>query len=122
MNKDEIRIQLKSLFGFSTFKGLQESVILNVLKKIDPSYPSETILVLDATTGQNALNQVEEFSKIHELTGLIITKLDGTSKGGVVIGIVNEFEIPVRYIGLGEQIEDLRPFDAQQFTKSIFAE
>ena len=56
-----------------------------------------------------------------ELTGLIITKLDGTSKGGVVIGIVNEFEIPVRYIGLGEQLEDLRPFDAQQFTKSIFA-
>ena len=61
------------------------------------------------------------FLQATELTGIIITKLDGTSKGGVVIGIVNEFDIPVRYIGIGEQVEDLRPFDAQQFTESIFA-
>ena len=106
-----------------TKKNLMEELkkMVRVIKKLIPDAPHEVLLVLDATTGQTAIFQTREFLQATELTGIIITKLDGTSKGGVVIGIVNEFNIPVRYIGLGEQIEDLRPFDAQQFTKSIFA-
>ena len=106
-----------------TKKNLMEELkkMVRVIRKLIPDAPHEVLLVLDATTGQNAIFQTREFLQAAELTGFIITKLDGTSKGGVVIGIVNEFEIPVRYIGLGEQIDDLRPFDAQQFTKSIFA-
>ena len=106
-----------------TKKNLMEELkkMVRVIRKLIPDAPHEVLLVLDATTGQNAIFQTREFLQAAELTGLIITKLDGTSKGGVVIGIVNEFDIPVRYIGLGEQIDDLRPFDAQQFTKSIFA-
>ena len=94
----------------------------NVISKVNSSFNIETVLVLDGTNGSNMIKQVEIFGNELNVSSLIITKLDGTSKGGVVIGIVNEFEIPVRYIGLGEQVEDLRPFDAQQFTKSIFAE
>ena len=107
-----------------TKKNLMEELkkMVRVIRKLIPDAPHEVLLVLDATTGQNAIFQTREFLQAAELTGFIITKLDGTSKGGVVIGIVNEFDIPVRYIGLGEQIDDLRPFDAQQFTKSIFAE
>ena len=106
-----------------TKKNLMEELkkMVRVIRKLIPDAPHEVLLVLDATTGQNAIFQTREFLQAAELTGFIITKLDGTSKGGVVIGIVNEFDIPVRYIGLGEQIDDLRPFDAQQFTKSIFA-
>ncbi len=105
-----------------TKKNLMEELkkMVRVIQKLVPDAPHEVFLVLDATTGQNAIFQTREFLQATELTGLIITKLDGTSKGGVVIGIVNEFEIPVRYIGLGEQLEDLRPFNADQFTKSIF--
>lgn len=106
-----------------TKKNLMEELkkMVRVIRKLIPDAPHEVLLVLDATTGQNAIFQTREFLQAAELTGFIITKLDGTSKGGVVIGIVNEFDIPVRYIGLGEQIDDLRPFDAEQFTKSIFA-
>ena len=106
-----------------TKKNLMEELkkMVRVIKKLIPDAPHEILLVLDATTGQNAIFQTREFLQATELTGIIITKLDGTSKGGVVIGIVNEFNIPVRYIGLGEQIDDLHPFDAQLFTKSIFA-
>ncbi len=106
-----------------TKKNLMEELkkMVRVIKKLIPDAPHEVLLVLDATTGQNAIFQTREFLQATELTGIIITKLDGTSKGGVVIGIVNEFNIPVRYIGLGEQIDDLHPFDAQLFTKSIFA-
>ena len=106
-----------------TKKNLMEELkkMVRVIQKLIPDAPHEVFLVLDATTGQNAIFQTREFLQAAELTGFIITKLDGTSKGGVVIGIVNEFDIPVRYIGLGEQIDDLRPFDAEQFTKSIFA-
>ena len=106
-----------------TKKNLMEELkkMVRVIRKLIPDAPHEVLLVLDATTGQNAIFQTREFLQAAELTGLIITKLDGTSKGGVVIGIVNEFDIPVRYIGLGEQVDDLRPFDAQQFTKSIFS-
>ncbi len=107
-----------------TKKNLMEELkkMVRVIQKLVPDAPHEVFLVLDATTGQNAIFQTREFSQATELTGLIITKLDGTSKGGVVIGIVNEFEIPVRYIGLGEQLEDLRPFNAELFTKSIFSD
>ena len=93
--------------------------IINVLKKIDPSFPNEVILVLDATTGQNALNQVEEFSKIHDLTGLIITKLDSTAKGGVVLAICKKFELPIVAVGMGEKETDLQPFNAEYFSKAL---
>jgi len=106
-----------------TKKNLMEELkkMVRVIRKLVPDAPHEILLVLDATTGQNAIFQTREFLEATDLTGLIITKLDGTSKGGVVIGIVNEFDIPVRYIGVGEKIEDLRPFDAKHFTESIFA-
>ena len=105
-----------------TKKNLMEELkkMVRVIRKLIPDAPHEILLVLDATTGQNAIFQTREFMEATNLTGLIITKLDGTSKGGVVIGIVNEFDIPVRYIGVGEQVEDLQPFDARQFTESIF--
>jgi fused signal recognition particle receptor len=93
--------------------------IINVLKKIDPSYPNEVILVLDATTGQNALNQVEEFSKIHNLTGIIITKLDSTAKGGVVLAICKKYNLPIIALGMGEKETDLHPFNAEYFSKAL---
>ena len=93
--------------------------IINVLKKIDSSFPNEVILVLDATTGQNALNQVEEFSKIHNLTGLIITKLDSTAKGGVVLAICKKYELPIVALGMGEKDSDLHPFNAEYFSKAL---
>ena len=94
--------------------------IFNVLKKIDPSYPNEVILVLDATTGQNALNQVEEFTKIHKITGLIITKLDSTAKGGIVLAICRKYKLPILAVGMGEKDTDLYPFKAEYFAKALF--
>jgi fused signal recognition particle receptor len=84
--------------------------------------PHEVLLVLDATTGMNALNQAREFNKAVPLTGLIVTKLDGTSKGGMVVAIQKELGLPVKFIGLGEQPDDLQPFDAKQFAQALFAE
>jgi len=83
--------------------------------------PHEVLLVLDATTGMNALNQAREFHKAVPLTGLVVTKLDGTSKGGMVVAIQKELGLPVKFIGLGEQPEDLQPFDAKQFAEALFA-
>ena len=105
-----------------TKKNLMEELkkMIRVIRKLIPDAPHEVLLVMDSNTGQNAIFQTREFLEVADLTGLVITKLDGTSKGGVVIGIVNEFDIPVRYIGIGEQVEDLRPFDAKQFTESLF--
>lgn len=94
--------------------------ITRVMRKIDGSVPHEVYLVLDATTGQNAILQAKEFSKVAPVTGLILTKLDGTSKGGVVIAIAAELKMPVRYIGVGEQIDDLQPFDPIRFTEALF--
>ena len=94
--------------------------IFNVLKKIDDSFPNETILVLDATTGQNALNQVEQFSKIQKITGLIITKLDTTAKGGIVLAICKKYKLPILALGMGEKETDLHPFNAEYFAKSLF--
>ena len=82
--------------------------------------PHETLLVLDATTGQNALNQAAMFKDALDLTGIILTKLDGTAKGGIVLGICDELKIPVRYIGLGERAEDLREFHAEEFVEALF--
>ena len=94
--------------------------IFNVLRKIDESFPNETILVLDATTGQNALNQVEEFSKIQKITGLIITKLDTTAKGGIVLAICKKYKLPILAVGMGEKETDLHPFNAEYFAKGLF--
>jgi fused signal recognition particle receptor len=87
-----------------------------------PGAPHEILLVLDATTGMNALNQAREFNKAVPLTGLIVTKLDGTSKGGMVVAIHRELGLPVKFIGLGEQADDLQPFDAAQFAQALFEE
>ena len=84
--------------------------------------PHEVLLVLDASTGMNALTQAREFNKTVSLTGLVITKLDGTSKGGMVVAIHQELDLPIKFIGLGEQPDDLQPFDAAQFAKALFAE
>ena len=93
--------------------------IINVLKKIDEKFPNEVILVLDATTGQNALNQVEEFSKIHNITGLIITKLDSTAKGGILIAVAKKYKLPIIAIGLGEKEDDLQTFAAEKFANAF---
>ena len=96
------------------------SKIKNVMKKLLPYAPNEVLLVLDGSTGQNAFEQARQFSLATEITSLAITKLDGTAKGGVVIGISNQFKIPVKYIGLGERMEDLQPFDKKSFVDSLF--
>lgn len=93
-----------------------------VMGKQLPGAPHEVLLVLDATTGMNALNQAREFNKAVPLSGLIVTKLDGTSKGGMVVAIQKELGLPIKYVGLGEQADDLQPFDAKQFAGALFAE
>ena len=93
--------------------------IFTVLKKINPEYPHETILVLDATTGQNALNQVEEFKKISNLTGLIITKLDTSAKGGILLAICKKYGLPIIAVGMGEKESDLHSFNSNQFAKML---
>jgi fused signal recognition particle receptor len=120
--KNQIDIALIDTAGrLQNKKNLMEEYkkIINVLKKIDSSYPNEVILVLDATTGQNALNQVEEFNKIHDLTGLIITKLDSTAKGGVVLAICKKYKLPIVAIGMGEKETDLHLFNAEYFSKAL---
>jgi fused signal recognition particle receptor len=93
-----------------------------VLGKASDGAPQEVLLVVDATTGQNAIEQARQFKAAAPLTGVILTKLDGTAKGGVVIGIADELGIPIRYIGVGESASDLRPFDADEFVKALFSE
>ena len=120
--KNEIDVALIDTAGrLQNKKNLMEEYkkIINVLKKIDQSYPNEVILVIDATTGQNALNQVEEFSKIHNLTGLIITKLDSSAKGGIVLAVCKKFNLPIVAIGMGEKEDDLHPFNAEYFSKAL---
>ena len=94
--------------------------IRNVISKVVPTGADEVLLVLDGSTGQNAFEQARQFTKATEVTAMAITKLDGTAKGGVVIGISNEFKIPVKYIGLGEGMEDLQPFNRREFVDSLF--
>ena len=93
-----------------------------VIGKQLPGAPHEVLLVLDASTGMNAMNQAREFNKAVPLTGLVVTKLDGTSKGGMVVAIQKELGLPVKFIGLGEQADDLQPFDAKQFARAMFEE
>jgi fused signal recognition particle receptor len=95
--------------------------IKNVMKKVLPDTPNEVLLVLDGSTGQNAIEQCKQFTAATDVTALAVTKLDGTAKGGVVIGISDEFKIPVRYIGVGEKINDLQVFDAAGFVESLFS-
>jgi fused signal recognition particle receptor len=94
--------------------------IKKVMTKFIPDAPHEVLLVLDGSTGQNAVVQAREFTKATEVTAMAITKLDGTAKGGVIIGISDEFKIPVKYIGVGEGVEDLQPFNKTEFVDSFF--
>lgn len=101
--------------------------LMDELAKIDrvigrelPGASRETLLVLDATTGQNAIMQAKEFKNAADITGLILTKLDGTAKGGCVFSIQSELSVPVKYIGVGEKIDDLQPFDAAEFVRAMF--
>lgn len=95
--------------------------VKRVMQKVIPDIPNETFIVIDATTGQNGLNQVKEFATaLGEVTGIVLTKLDGTAKGGIVIKINNEMKIPVRFVGVGEQIDDLQVFNSEDFVKAIF--
>ena len=93
--------------------------VVRVLNKLDPTAPHEVLLVLDATTGQNARNQVETFRAMVPVSGLAVTKLDGTARGGVVVALANQFGLPVRMLGVGERVDDLRPFEAQAFADAL---
>ena len=103
-------------------KGLMDELtkIKNVMKRVVPDAPHEILLVLDGSTGQNAFEQARQFVAATEVNELAVTKLDGTAKGGVVIGISDHFKIPVKYIGLGEGMEDLQIFRKEEFVKSLF--
>lgn len=94
--------------------------IRNVVAKVIPDAPHEVMLVIDASTGQNAFQQTKEFSRATSVTSLAVTKLDGTAKGGVVVGVSDQFGIPVKFIGVGEGVDDLKPFDKAEFVKSLF--
>ncbi|AJI56455.1 signal recognition particle-docking protein FtsY [Francisella philomiragia] len=106
-NKDNLMQELKK--------------VVKVIKKVDDSAPHETMLVVDATTGGNALSQAEAFNEIVNLTGITITKLDGTAKGGIVFSIAKKMGLPLRFIGIGEKIDDLQVFNAKNFTKALFS-
>ena len=95
--------------------------IRNVMRKVVPDAPHEVLLVLDASTGQNAFQQAKEFSRATDVSALAVTKLDGTAKGGVVIGIADQFKIPIKFLGIGEGIEDLKVFDKTEFVNSLFS-
>jgi fused signal recognition particle receptor len=93
--------------------------IVRVIRKVDETAPHNTLLVLDATTGQNALSQVETFRKLADVSGLVMTKLDGTAKGGVLVALADKFGLPIHAIGVGEQIDDLAPFDPEEFADAL---
>ena len=92
------------------------------MQKVVPEAPHEILLILDASTGQNAIEQARQFTTVTDVNALALTKLDGTAKGGVVIGISDQFKIPVKYIGIGEKISDLQVFNRAEFVDSLFAE
>ena len=96
--------------------------IKRVMGKLDPDAPHETLLVLDAVTGQNALNQAREFRDAIGVTGIVLTKLDGTAKGGMIFSVAEQLQTPIRYIGVGETVDDLRPFDHREFVDALLAE
>ncbi len=107
-NKDNLMEELKK--------------VVRVMKKLDDSAPHEVMLVLDAGTGQNALTQAKHFQQVVGVTGITLTKLDGTAKGGIIFAISKQLGLPIRFIGVGEQVEDLRPFCAEDFVKAIFSD
>ena len=96
--------------------------INRVIKKIIPEAPHETLLVIDATTGQNGISQAKSFKEITDITGIVLTKLDGTAKGGIVLAIKESVDIPVKYVGMGEKEEDLRTFDIEKYIYGLFKE
>ncbi|NLJ14528.1 MAG: signal recognition particle-docking protein FtsY [Ignavibacteria bacterium] len=118
--KDVVLIDTAGRLHNKTHLMAELDKITRVMKKLKPNAPDEVYLILDATTGQNAIFQAKEFSKVAPLTGIVLTKLDGTAKGGVVIPIANELKIPVRYIGVGEKIDDLQVFSANDFVDALF--
>src|SRR5438874_8860420 len=89
-------------------------------QRVVPGAPHEVLLVLDATTGQNALEQARKFTESSGVTGIVLAKLDGTAKGGVVVAIARELNLPIRYVGVGEKVDDLLPFDAEKYIQSLF--
>jgi fused signal recognition particle receptor len=93
--------------------------MIRVVNKLDPSAPHAVILVLDATTGQNAINQVEIFREIANITGAVMTKLDGTARGGILVSLAEKFDLPIHYVGMGEGVDDLQPFDAEGFARAL---
>ena len=97
----------------------EASKMVRVIQKVIPEGPHETFLVIDATTGQNGVYQARAFAEVSDVTGIILTKMDGTSKGGIILSIKDQLDIPVRYVGLGEQIDDLEEFDLMQYLNGL---
>ncbi len=93
--------------------------IIRVMKKLDPEAPHAVLLVLDATVGQNAMSQVEIFGRVAGVTGLVMTKLDGTARGGILVAVADKYKLPIHYIGIGETADDLQPFAAADFARAI---
>ena len=121
INKNFTHVLIDTAGRLQNKKNLMEEYkkIANVTKKIDPKAPHEVILVLDATSGQNVISQVEEFNKIIPITGLIMTKLDGTAKGGILIALAKKYKVPIIALGLGEKEDDLQIFEAEKFANSF---
>lgn len=107
-----------------TQAGLMDELgkIRRVIAKVDPSAPHEVLQVIDGTTGQNAISQVRQFREVAGVTGLVVTKLDGSAKGGVLFALAREFGLPVRFVGIGESLDDLRPFDPAAFVEGLLPE
>ena len=95
--------------------------VRRVIAKLDDSAPHEVLLVIDAGTGQNAMNQMQAFNNAVAVTGLVLTKLDGTAKGGIIFSLCKRFGVPVRFVGLGENLEDLQPFDARNYVEALLS-
>lgn len=121
INRDILIIDTAGRLQNNTSLMAELEKISRVLKKLDPNLPHQSLLVLDGTTGQNALNQVREFQKAVPITGLIMTKLDGTAKGGILVQIADQIDIPIYAIGVGESLEDLNQFDAKAYAQSLIA-
>ena len=121
LNNDFNQVLIDTAGRLQNKKNLMEEYkkIANVTKKIDPDAPHDVILVLDATSGQNVINQVEEFNKIIPITGLIMTKLDGTAKGGILLAVAKKYKLPIIALGLGEKEDDLQIFDAEKFAEAF---
>ena len=121
LNNDFNQVLIDTAGRLQNKKNLMEEYkkIANVTKKIDPNAPHDVILVLDATSGQNVINQVEEFNKIIPITGLIMTKLDGTAKGGILLAVAKKYKLPIIALGLGEKEDDLQIFEAEKFAEAF---